>query len=150
MTAQSPDLQNLLTQLASNEPPPIPSIWPLAVGYWLILLGVVLLLTFISVQYYRNRDWREIKKKFNDIKGNDSAVEQSERVHALLRAVIYNKLNMTKRLNEMEFSNYIRDLTGKPAPSWVNGHYQTQSAIPAINWQDIDQLLSQFKKEARK
>jgi hypothetical protein len=142
--AGAPQLQQLLSQLEPNTPPAEPSIWPLAIGYWLIAIAVLAAACLIAFLWYRGRHWRRIQQHLTRIKG---LAEPSAELHQLLRWLLITHLSAPKSMNERALAEKITATLGT-LPEWVNAHYRADKPCD-INWTEVKSLLQHWKKEAR-
>lgn len=142
----NPEIQALLESLAPNVMPAPPSFWPLAVGYWLIILTLLISVTVGLVFWYRNRHWRRIHKELKQIRTQPNSLEH---LHRLLRWVLISQLNLGRSLNDTAFALRVTDTLGSQ-PDWVNAHYRADAENIVIDWQQINRLLALWKKEARR
>ena len=145
-TLSSPQLQELLSQLEPNVAPAAPSVWPLAIGYWLILVVVLLLMTLAGFFWYQGRHWRSIEKKLSQIKNNPEPIEE---LHQLLRWVLITQLNAPKNMDNQAFEQKISQTMKGSLPTWVNAHYRAQNHTE-VNWSEVKHLLQSWKKEAQR
>ncbi|TCS40649.1 DUF4381 domain-containing protein [Reinekea marinisedimentorum] len=136
--------QQLLSQLEPNTPPAEPSAWPLAPGYWLVLMAVLVMACLIAYLWYRGRHWRHIQQHLARIK---RLAEPNAELHQLLRWLLITHLSAPKSMDEQALAEKITATLGT-LPEWVNGHYQADKSSD-INWAEVKTLLQHWKKEAR-
>ena len=150
MPEENPAVQQLLAQLAGNVLPTEPSIWPLALGYWLVL-GAVLITTAALLYWWRlGRDWRRVSRQRKRIQGQTDADRQLLQLHQLLRWVLINKLGADKGLTDRAFAERVTSSLATLPPSWLNGHYRAEPAVHPIDWAEVQRLLKAWRKEAHR
>jgi hypothetical protein len=144
--AQATVPPELLAQLAPNDPPGTVSMWPLAIGYWLVLALLVALIAAGAIYWLRGKKRRSNLKQLKLIK-KSSAQTHCRDVHLLLRSILQQHNTKLACCSEYEFSNYVMtSLNVEEPPRWLNAHYREQTP-PAIPWADIHQLVTQWTKE---
>ena len=148
MAAQNPALQSVLEQLAANTPPPEPSWWPFALGYWLCLLLLLLIFSASGLYWWRNREWRQLNRQLKTLQQLEDVREQSKQAHALLRWVRIHKLGDSPRLSEQQLSQRVQHSLGDDERPWLNSHYRRD--VQAPDWHDLQQLLRCWRKEAKR
>jgi hypothetical protein len=139
----------LLAQMAPNDLPVDASPWPLAIGYWLVI--VVASIALIALVYYRRRTklLRAYRKYCSDIKKID-VQKQHEPLHLLLRRILQDQSHRLASLNEYEFEQRVmKTLNQTTPPSWLNAHYRNTEK-PSVNWSEVNQLIRAWSKEVNR
>lgn len=150
MTAAPAQLQTLLNELSGNILPEPPSIWPLAMGYWIIIFTACAILVAGIIQYRKQKDWRWVKRELNTLAQHSNQSEQLHRLHIVLHWVLQNKTANTRPLGNQAFEDCIcATLKQTSPPPWVNAHYQRNHSVD-IHWPDVHALLKAWRKEACK
>jgi len=150
MPDENPALQELLGQLASNVLPAEPSAWPLAPGYWLVLVVVLSATAGLFYWWRLGRDWRRVSRQRKSIQAHSDPLQQSLQLHQLLRWVLINKLGADKGLTDTGFAERVAASLATPPPVWLNAHYRALSERPGIDWAEVKRLLKSWRKEAKR
>ncbi|WP_320823220.1 DUF4381 domain-containing protein [Reinekea sp.] len=150
MPEENPALQQLLAQLASNVLPSEPSVWPLALGYWLVLSAVIIASGALFYWWHLGRDWRRVSRQRNNIQAQNDPAQQALHLHQLLRWVLINKLGAEKGLTDQAFAERVATSLVSPAPAWLNAHYRALPAVHSIDWAEVQYLLKAWRKEAKR
>ncbi|MFQ3229406.1 DUF4381 domain-containing protein [Reinekea sp.] len=137
----------LLEQLAPNDPITVVSPWPLAIGYWIVLIIALALFTAFIFYWRRTQKLRTYLKQLKTIRRSKSLTQCSD-VHLLLRKVLQNHSVTLASCNDKQFSQYILStLQTTELPAWVNAHYRDNQQ-PTLPWSEIKQLVKLWTKEA--
>lgn len=146
LTAQASALEPLLNSLASNAAPEAPSIWPLAPGYWLIVILFVALAVSALRWWWRWRRTRPIWRQLKGIEQMDDPHQQLLSLHQFLRALLIRYHGLNANLSDTEFAQRIEQTLPGKTYQWVNAHYQPSLDVN-IDWQDIHRVVERWLKE---
>ena len=137
----------LLEQLAPNDPLGAISVWPLAVGYWIVLAFLICIIAGCFFYWLGSKRVRLNLKRLRAIKQSPILLQCNE-VHLLLRKILQSHSAALASCNENEFSHYVMNsLNITEPPVWLNAHYRLQET-PTMQWADIQKLIKQWTKEA--
>lgn len=137
----------LLEQLAPNDPITVVSAWPLAFGYWIVLILSLALLTAVIFYWRRTQKIRFYLKQLKAIRQSTS-LRQCSDVHLLLRKILQDHSVSLASCNDKQFGQYIMTtLQTSELPNWVNAHYRVNEQ-PKLPWPDIKKLIKHWTKEA--
>ncbi|MBU2864778.1 DUF4381 family protein [Reinekea forsetii] len=138
----------LLAQLVPNDPVNTAPWWPLAIGYWLLLLVLCIVLTIIARAWIKKAKYRRFIKHLNKTKADPKA-QQLSQVHLLLRKVLQDNSAADASVSNRVFADKIKSTLGlDTAPNWVNAHY-TQDPKVSVDWIQVKQLIKQWSQEQR-
>jgi hypothetical protein len=131
--APAASIEELLTQLDPNTLPPAPSVWPLAMGYWLILLFTLVAITAVYTLYRKTKPWQSIRKELARIALIDDVNKRNQQAHVLLRWIAHRRLDQGVNLSGQALATLIKKHSGSEPPHWLNSHYQKQPTAEVSN-----------------
>ncbi|MDN3648653.1 DUF4381 family protein [Reinekea marina] len=138
----------LLAQLVPNDPVSAAPWWPLAIGYWLLLLLLCIVLTIIARVWFKKAKYRSYLKHLNKTKTAPKD-QQLSQVHLLLRKVLQDNAAADASVSNQIFANKIKStLDLDTVPNWVNAHY-AQNPNVTVDWIQVKQLIKQWSQEQR-
>lgn len=147
MNTPDPALHALLASLQPNTLPNAPSAWPWALGYWLIL-AVILIIVAMAIWFLQRQiKLKPLRQEIERIKQLPSLNQQLQQIHTLLRWLLINRQGAAKNLSTSEFKSRVNSVLSGQNIEWVNAHYDNKEVI--INWQQVDKLITAWQKEAR-
>lgn len=147
MNNPDPALQALLASLQPNTLPSAPSAWPWAFGYWLILAAVLIVAGVVLWLFQRQKRLKPLRQEVERIKQLPALNIQLQQVHTLLRWLLIHRQGAAKNLSATEFANRVNTTLSGQTVAWVNAHYENKTVT--IDWQQVDQLIRAWQKEAR-
>jgi hypothetical protein len=141
-------MEELLAQLEPNIMPAEPSAWPLALGYWLILLAIVTMVTLLIVFYLKKRPLLIVKQEIKRIASINSTMTQLEDTHQLLRWLLHHKLGLSVGMTDSQLHDVISRYCSTP-PHWLNQHY-TSDPKEVLVVSELNDIVTSIFKEAAK
>ncbi|MEJ2043445.1 MAG: DUF4381 family protein [Reinekea sp.] len=148
LMAASQGLDELFSQMAPNTQPTEPSIWPLAIGYWLILAALLVLIAGAVFSFIKQRPWRAIKNELALIQALPQA-QQLVRLHQLLRWLSIHHARQPKELSPKAFADWVNQHNNGQTPDWLNAHYQADAEAVRLDWAGIKVLVRHIYKEGK-
>ncbi len=146
LMTSSAGFEELLTQLAPNSAPAEPSIWPLAVGYWLIISAVICIVVVVYFWSRQQRLWWTLQAELKQLQAINDKSKQLLRLHELVRWLSVSKAANTTHLSSAEFAQWLAKYNNDQIPSWLNRHYQPSTDNVTIDWQEVSTLLRAIYK----
>lgn len=141
-------LEELLTQLEPNILPNEPSAWPPALGYWLILLGMITALALLSVWYFKKQPLRKVKREIQRIASITNTMTQLEDAHQLLRWLLHHKLGLPLGMSDSQLYDTISQHS-PTTPHWLNQHYRSNPEETLVIT-ELSSIVASIFKEAAK
>jgi cytoskeletal protein RodZ len=138
----------LLSSLEPNVQPMVPSVWPLAIGYWL-LISIVIAAILVGIFWWiRTKPWRVFKTELKRIKQLTDAQEQLVSAHLSLRWLVKEHQLAPTGLSPREFESFIAARNGNKTPAWLNKHYQPETQA-SVDWVELQRIAKRLIQEAR-
>ena len=149
LMASSQGLDQLLENMAPNSAPLPPSIWPLAIGYWLIAGGVLVLITALTVWYFKRRPWRRLLRELQRLQTLNSPQQQLIETHQLLRWLSIHCAAAPKDMTTRQFAQWIGEHNNGQVPAWLNRHYEPDAANTTLPWPEVTTVAKALFKGGR-
>lgn len=127
-----------LDQLAPNVPASEPSLWPLALGYWLVLAVIIVFIAGSLYFIQQRRDWWRFKAELNRLQQLPSANQLSQ-LHQMLRWAAIHWLKASPALTEKQFEKLLQPYWPQQQAAWLNRHYQPRQQT-SIDWPEVQRL----------
>ncbi len=143
--SMDPALTELLNNLEPNILPAQPSVWPLAIGYWLILFATLVVIGASIYWWRRTRLTRQVNRELKRLSRLNDVNEQQQQSHRLIRWLCIHAAGQSAAMTDIELTNFVASLTGR-VPDWLNSHYQKSNTTPV----DSSELSALTKQLLRK
>lgn len=139
----------LLAQMAPNTAPAEPSLWPLAIGYWLVIASLFIAIIAVVTVYLMQRPWRRVKTELKRLQSLTDSQQQLVELHQLLRWLSIYRGKQPKAMTPNEFGQWVAAQNGGQPPEWLNKHYQTWQETAPIDWPNVNSLIKTIYKGGR-
>lgn len=139
----------LLSSLEPNIQPAEPTAWPLAMGYWFVLIFTLILIGITIYWWVNAKHARVFKKQLHRLKSLTDPHEQLKEAHLYLRWFIKEQKLANAGLSPEAFKRYVASLNNGEAPVWLNQHYQ-QKPASHIDWNEFKHIARKLHREAKR
>lgn len=138
LASDSTAIADLLAELEPNIVPMEPSIWPLALGYWLALAVVVIALTGAGYGWRATARQRRVARRLKQLQQLQGS-EQLVALHQLLRWCASQVAPEAAAYSEQAFARWLAQRSLGEPPAWLNAHYAGREV--SIDWGEANKLM---------